>query len=195
MRTRIIAAAVAALSLVLVGFAAADDPGRPEPPPVQGVGCVAPTSIEPISQGELLSPGEFFQTRTGMHECFDRVVFDIAGEPGGVKVDYVTEITSDPAGFLLDIPNAGGILQVRIPHELPRTSDRPRDGEPLTVLAPGVHTVKSVIQAGSFEGISQVAIGVDGQQPFRAFLLPRRPGLPGMIVIDIAHAPVETVEP
>ena len=88
MRTQVIAAGVAALCLGLVGLAAADDPGGPPPPPpAKGVGCDAPTSIEPISLGELLSPGELIQARTGHHLCFDRLVLDVDGVPGGVKVD------------------------------------------------------------------------------------------------------------
>ncbi|MEU2516239.1 AMIN-like domain-containing (lipo)protein [Streptomyces syringium] len=127
--------------------------------------------------------------RTGRHECFDRMVLDVEGpghRPIGYRVGYVGRLSQDGSGD--DIHVAGGaILEVRVaaPSYDPatgRATYRAKAGRPL----PGVdvtdyRTFKDTRFAGSFEGDTQIGLGVRARLPFRVFQWNHH------IVIDVAH--------
>ena len=46
------------------------------------------------------------KVRTGRHDCFDRVVFEIDGPAAGYRVEYVSEVRTEGEGAVL--PLAGG---------------------------------------------------------------------------------------
>ncbi len=115
--------------------------------------------------------------RPGRHDCFDRLVVDIAGKPGaGYDVRYVDVYRAEGSGDAL--PVAGGAvlsLTVRAPsHKAIRTSVN------------GYRTFRDVVWGGSFEGQSSFGLGVRGRLPFRVFQLDG-PGNGTRLVIDVAH--------
>ncbi|MEV5935822.1 hypothetical protein AB0L56_24595 [Streptomyces sp. NPDC052079] len=127
--------------------------------------------------------------RTGRHDCFDRMVVDLPGAGRGdigYSVQYVDRLHQDGSGRA--IPVAGGaVLEVRVaaPSYAPETGEptyparaaRPLPGVDLT----GYRTFRDARFAGSFEGDSQVGLGVRARLPFRVLELQDR------LVIDVAH--------
>jgi hypothetical protein len=123
--------------------------------------------------------------RTGRHDCFDRVVFDLAGPAAGYRVEYVDQVVQDGSGAVLPVPG-GARLLVNVHH--PAYDDA---GNP-TILPPstagqqvadvrGYRTLRSVVHGGSFEGTTTFGVGVRARLPFRAFVTGSR------VVVDVAH--------
>ncbi|MFF8034682.1 MULTISPECIES: hypothetical protein [unclassified Streptomyces] len=127
--------------------------------------------------------------RTGRHACFDRMVVDLPGvAPGGLgySVRYVDRLHQDGSGR--HVPVAGGaVLEVRVaaPSYDPATGEPAypaRAGRPLPgVGLTGYRTFRDARFAGSFEGETQLGLGVRARLPFRVLQLKDH------IVIDVAH--------
>lgn len=127
--------------------------------------------------------------RTGRHDCFDRMVVDLPGAGRGdlgYSVRYVDRLYQDGSGR--PVPVAGGaVLEVRVaaPSYTPGTGEPTypaRAGRPLPgVDLTGYRTFRDARFAGSFEGETQVGLGVRARLPFRVL------ELPGHLVIDVAH--------
>lgn len=127
--------------------------------------------------------------RTGRHDCFDRMVVDLPGTAQGdlgYSVRYVDRLLQDGSGR--PIPVAGGaVLEVRVaaPSYAPETGEPTypaRAGHPLPgVNLTGYRTFRDARFAGSFEGETQIGLGVRARLPFRVL------ELPGRLVIDVAH--------
>jgi hypothetical protein len=126
--------------------------------------------------------------RTGRHDCFDRMVFDVPGGGSGLTyyVGYVDRFYADPSGQY--IPVAGGaILQVVVgaPSYDPDTYTPVYPGRVGRQL-PGVNvsgysTFRDTRFGGSFEGQTQIGLGVRARLPFRVLQLSDR------LVVDVAH--------
>ncbi|MFJ4980165.1 hypothetical protein ACIP6X_33365 [Streptomyces coeruleorubidus] len=127
--------------------------------------------------------------RTGRHTCFDRMVVDMpgAGSDVGYSVRYVDQLHQDGSGR--HIPVAGGaVLEVRVaaPAYDPETGAatypgrvaRPLPGVDLT----GYRTFRDTRFAGSFEGETQIGLGVRARLPFRVLQLD------GRVIVDVAHS-------
>ena len=127
--------------------------------------------------------------RTGRHACFDRMVVDVPGAGSGVgyTVGYVDRLYQDGSGR--HIPVAGGaVLEVRVaaPSYDPETGAptypgrvaRPLPGVDLT----GYRTFRDTRFAGSFEGDTQIGLGVRARLPFRVLRLDDR------VIVDVAHS-------
>lgn len=132
-----------------------------------------PKSVQDLRQGEVDG------VRTGRHQCFDRVVVDIDGPPGGYLVRYVDQVTADGSGQTVTTPG-GARLQLTVQN--PSYSNT-RLGTRLANVT-GYQTLRSVVYAGSFEGYTTYGVGVRARLPFRVF---RIPGSHGKIVLDVAH--------
>ncbi|MFF8974556.1 hypothetical protein [Streptomyces sp. NPDC014995] len=127
--------------------------------------------------------------RTGRHDCYDRMVIDIPGagsETLGYSVRYVDRIYQDGSGQY--IPVAGGaVLEVRVhaPSYDPETGEPTyagRPGRPLPgVNLTGYSTFRDARFVGSFEGDTQIGLGVRARLPFRVLRLADH------LVIDVAH--------
>ncbi|MFI8092208.1 hypothetical protein ACIF9R_28450 [Streptomyces sp. NPDC086080] len=127
--------------------------------------------------------------RTGRHDCFDRMVVDLPGATTdglGYSVQYVDRLYQDGSGR--HIPVAGGaVLEVRVaaPSYDPETGEPTypaRAGNPLPgVNLTGYRTFRDARFAGSFEGATQIGLGLRARLPFRVL------ELPGRLVIDVAH--------
>ncbi|MER5996681.1 MULTISPECIES: AMIN-like domain-containing (lipo)protein [Streptomyces] len=126
--------------------------------------------------------------RTGRHDCHDRMVVDLPGADRlGYSVRYVDRLYQDGSGR--PVPVAGGaVLEVRVaaPAYAPETGEPTypaRAGHPLPgVDLTGYRTFRDARFAGSFEGETQVGLGVRARLPFRVLELQDR------IVIDVAHS-------
>jgi hypothetical protein len=127
---------------------------------------------------------DLYLVRPGRHGCYDRVVFDVNGVvdgPGtvGFHVAYVDgggDVTADGSGE--PVPAAGGAaltVVVRAPAQGTGTSGHQpgrllaRVGDPLvtTDQVAGWPALREVVFAGSFEGQTTFAVGVDRRLPFR----------------------------
>ncbi|PYF96309.1 hypothetical protein SAMN05216184_1209 [Georgenia satyanarayanai] len=133
-------------------------------------------SAEP--SGDPLLPVDL---RVGDHEGFDRVVVELAGEGvPGWQVEYVDEAIEDGRGEEVDV-DGEAILSVHVSGT--RYPDEGEEhyvpGEPLE----GPDVVEEVHYLGTFEGLTQLFIGVDGgPADYRVFTLAD----PARLVIDVA---------
>ncbi|MFE7762535.1 hypothetical protein [Streptomyces sp. NPDC057438] len=125
--------------------------------------------------------------RTGRHACYDRMVFDV---PGGGRisyhVQYVERLYTDGGGQYIPV-KGGAILDIRIgawSYDL-------EAGEPTYpgvvgkrlpgVDVSGYSTFRDTRFGGTFEGQTQVGLGVRARLPFRVLRLDDR------VVVDVAH--------
>lgn len=134
--------------------------------------------------------------RTGRHDCYDRLVIDLAGRPtAGYDVRYVDPpLRADGSGNPLFVAG-GAILQVivRAPAYTAAGASAvpwPSVGHPITrpdqFDAGGYRTFQDLVWAGSFEGQSTFGLGVRARLPFRVLTLDG-PGAGTRLVVDVAH--------
>jgi hypothetical protein len=126
--------------------------------------------------------------RAGRHACFDRLVVDLpgAGDGVGYRVGYVDRLHQDGSGTPIPV-GGGAVLEVRVaaPAYDPETgaptypgrAGRPLPGVDLT----GYRTFRDARFAGSFEGDTQIGLGVRARLPFRVTQLSDR------VIVDVAH--------
>lgn len=140
----------------------------------------------PKNEGPDYSLYQLTNIRTGQHDCFDRMVFDLNGRAAaGYNVQYVNNVYADGSGQL--IPLAGGAkLQIVIKAAAYDANGHPTYPGVVGKKLPGVNvagyqTFREAKFAGSFEGITTVGLGVRAKLPMRAFKLDNR------VVVDVAH--------
>jgi len=127
--------------------------------------------------------------RTGRHTCYDRMVIDIPGAAKnhlGYSVRYVDHLRQDGSGRLIPV-GGGAVLEVRVsaPSYDPRTgkstyparSGRPLPGVDLT----GYRSFRDTRFGASFEGDTQLGLGVRTRLPFRVLRVD------GQVIVDVAH--------
>ncbi|TDE95781.1 hypothetical protein EXU48_05820 [Occultella glacieicola] len=122
--------------------------------------------------------------RAAEHEDFDRVVLEFVGTgtPGWVA-DYVDGATEDGSGEPIDLEGEAD-LQISVSN-----TRYPNEGEagyydgPRQFEAEG-DEIEEVHVAGTFEGLTQVVVGIDTDgAPFRVFALTD----PVRVVLDVQH--------
>jgi len=118
--------------------------------------------------------------RAGHHDCFDRVVVDVAGNPGAGFVVQYAPVFQEAKGDRIPLR---GAADLRVVLFAPATTLG--NGTELAQTA-GFPTVLQVASAGSFEGQTTIGVGVRARLPFRVFTL-AGPGSGGRVVIDVAH--------
>ncbi|KUJ65898.1 hypothetical protein ACZ90_42795 [Streptomyces albus subsp. albus] len=126
--------------------------------------------------------------RTGQHDCYDRIVFDISASGGrtGYRVGYVDKFHQDGSGEEIPV-NGGAILQISV--DAPsydavsgKQTYAGRAGENLPgVNLAGYRTFKDTRYGASFEGQTQVAVGTRARLPFRVL----QSG--DQLIVDVAH--------
>ncbi len=131
-----------------------------------------------------MSAGMLTNVRAGRHPCFDRLVLDVDAPLTGWSVRYVDQVVTD--GEPREVPVRGGarlevVARVGV---VPTDSFFLPTGE--LVDTTGYRTFRHVAWAGSFEGVSTVALGVRARLPFRVFVLPG-PGTGSRLVVDVGH--------
>jgi hypothetical protein len=152
-------------------------------------------SLPKAGQGTLPVPDALLtDVRAGQQACYDRLVLDIRGPAdfASWRVQYVPQVLQDASG--LPVPLRGGaFLQIGFgasDHTAAGTPTyRPADRTELVDVS-GYRTFRQVAWAGSFEGVTQIGLGVRAHLPFRVFTVA---GIPGSahgtrLVIDVAHA-------
>jgi hypothetical protein len=132
--------------------------------------------------------GQLTNVRTGRHDCFDRIVFDVRGKPAWVRVHYVQNVYTSGEGAI--VPLRGGakleiILAVPSYDDAGNSTYNPANGNELTNVS-GYRTFRQVALAGSFEGRTAVGLGVRARLPFRVFTLTGTNNT-SRIVVDVAH--------
>ncbi|WP_254666162.1 hypothetical protein [Streptomyces sp. WMMB 322] len=128
--------------------------------------------------------------RTGRHDCYDRMVLDVRpGTPAGspaYRVRYVDRLYQDGSGRRIDV-GGGAVLEIvaTAPAYDPDTYEATypgRGGKPLPgVNLKGYKTFRDARFGASFEGTTQLGLGVRARLPFRVLELGDR------LVIDVAH--------
>ena len=128
--------------------------------------------------------------RTGRHDCYDRLVVDLNGGPAAAyHVEYVDAVYHDGSGALVHL-DGGARLQIVVYAPSYDIADghltyTPADPAHLADVT-GYRTFRQVADAGSFEGQTNIGLGVRARLPFRVFTL-AGPGSGSRLVIDVAH--------
>ncbi|SEE27180.1 AMIN-like domain-containing (lipo)protein [Ruania alba] len=181
---------------------AAEPTAEPSEDPTSDQESSEPTETAPTSEDEPSEGAEPFpadtstdtqaqegepdallvDARTGAHEGFDRVVieFDGTGTPGWTA-EYVDEAVQDGSGnpILLE---GDAVLEVRL--DGTRYPEKTDDYFSPTTLDHEGEEVEQVDVGGTFEGYTQVVLGIDDSDaPFRVFSLTD----PVRVVIDVQH--------
>src|SRR5205823_1114221 len=112
--------------------------------------------------------------RAGRHDCWDRLVIDVRS-PGanGYNVRYVDQVYNDPTGD--PVPLRGGaflqiVVQAPAYDAWGNPTYTPANRSEL-VNVTGWQTFRQVAWAGSFEGQTNIGLGVRARLPFRVFVL------------------------
>lgn len=133
-------------------------------------------------QSSPMTSGLVAGLRPGQHTCFDRLVFDIGDGSGqvGYDVRYVDKVTNPASG--VTVPVAGGArLQITI--HAPATKQYPAGG---STTFNGWSSFRQVRWVSSFEGHTDVGLGVRARLPMRAFVLSNADGSK-RLVVDVAN--------
>ncbi|GHI04023.1 hypothetical protein AQI88_07915 [Streptomyces cellostaticus] len=185
---RRIGAAVAALLLAGAGWGAATTAADAAPaataratacPTGWGSGAKGGTAVGSVPLKDI---------KTGRHDCFDRMVFAVPGGGShiGYSVRYVNRLHQSASGRYIPV-GGGAVLDVHVgaPSYDPVTGAVTypgKVGRPLPgVNLSGYRTFKDTRYAGSFEGETQIGLGVRARLPFRVIQLSDR------LVVDVAH--------
>ena len=143
-----------------------------------GTADPAPKTQRPSVPSRLAVVG----VRVGAHEGFDRVVVDLEGDGNpGWFVDYTSTPMQETVGqplqvagnFFLNI-NVDGTVY---PFELGKNNDVP------VTMAGDTGNVIDVISAGTYEGRSQVVVGLRSELPYSVQVLKD----PTRVVVDIVQ--------
>jgi hypothetical protein len=188
----VVLALLALLSAVALGLIGSLVPAGASTTPYCGIawGSLPKDSggAHPVT-GALLT-----DVRAGEQACYDRLVLDVRGpvDVASWHVQYVSQVTQDASGRPVPL-RGGAFLQVGV-----GASDHTAAGVPTyrpanpseLVDVSGFRTFRQVAWAGSFEGVSQIGLGVRARLPFRVFALPGIPGSPDgtRVVIDVANS-------
>jgi hypothetical protein len=169
---------------------------------VAAIALVAPSSATAhaapycgITWGSLakaagtLSSDPLFNVRAGRHNCYDRVVLDLDGDPAGYTVRYVSAVHAQGSGHIVPL-RGGAFLQIDLqaPAYDSNTGTptyKPANPKEL-VNVNGWRTFRQLSFGGSFEGYTTIGLGVRARLPFRVFTLDG-PGDTSRLVIDVAH--------
>ena len=149
-------------------------------------GCSTPWGSLPKASARMAA-GPLTGARSGRHDCFDRLVIDLAGTAPGFSVRYVDAVLTEGRGSV--VPLRGGAklqLVVRAPayNTNGTPSFRPVNSAEVVNVA-GYATFRQVAWAGSFEGQTTLGLGVRARLPFRVFTLQDARG--SRLVLDVAH--------
>jgi hypothetical protein len=126
--------------------------------------------------------------RGGRHACFDRLVVDLRGPAPAYLVRYVDRVTEDGSGRVVPL-RGGARLQVTVfapaYDASGRLTYRPANRRELVDVA-GYRTFRQVAWAGTFEGYTNLGLGVRARLPFRVLRIDG-PGGGSRLVVDVAH--------
>ncbi|GII24627.1 AMIN-like domain-containing (lipo)protein [Planosporangium mesophilum] len=138
---------------------------------------------------DALSTAVLLYSRTGQHDCYDRVVFEFDGPANGYAISY-GEAYTEGQGLALSPYTAGGAV-LKVTLLAPAYYQSGAEAYPYrsgdhTANVVGYQTLRDVVFGGSFEGYTSFAVGVRARLPYRVFVL-SGPGTHSRIVLDVAH--------
>ena len=127
--------------------------------------------------------------RTGRHECWDRLVIDLAGMPApGYVVAYTEKFYQVGTGF--ELPVTGGAILTIEANAPAQPTQQWAIGthivSPEQFSAGGYRTFRDLVYGGTYAGYTHFGLGVRARLPFRVFTLDG-PGGGSRLVIDVAH--------
>ena len=160
-------------------------PVAPPPGPRCALGWDAQDEVsDPMSGAPVVD------VRAGVHDCFDRLVVDLADAVApGYAVRYVDAVRQIASGEPIAL-SGGAFLEVvvRAPAVDVDTgaSTFPRAGQSELVDVAGFPAFRQVAWAGYQEGLTELGLGVRARLPFRVFTL-AGPGDRQRVVVDVAH--------
>jgi hypothetical protein len=136
--------------------------------------------------------GYLDDVRAGRHTCYDRLVIDITGSTTyhNWQVGYVPQVVEDGSGRVVHL-RGGAYLQIRL--EAPTVTPNgtltyvPANNGELVNVA-GYRTFRQVALTGSFEGVTNISVGVRARLPFRVFTVSGPHANETRVVVDVAHA-------
>jgi hypothetical protein len=174
-----------AVSAVLVLAAVFVLPGTA----VAGDDLPAPTGVSPVTGTATVPPWDphpptLVGVRTGLHEHYDRTVFDFTGGTPGYRVEYgplVAEGTGDP------VPLAGAVT-LRVVFDGAYPFDPATGAQTIDlrrVYDPRLPTLRQIKSGGAYEGYVTFGLGLADRVGFRVLRLADPP----RIAVDVAHQP------
>lgn len=121
------------------------------------------------------------------NDCYDEIVItlDSGGAAPGYVIEYIPEVLQEGSGFPLDLAGTAALsVIVDSPtHDQDFQSTLPDTIEnDAMVDVTGFGAIEQVAFGGSFEGMTTLGFGIDGERPFTV------QADPGQIVIQIAHS-------
>jgi len=124
----------------------------------------------------------------GRHDCYERFVFEMqgAGVAPGWSVGYRQPLVADPSGQPVNLLGDADLqIIVRVwtvaPYQDFPAEWLPYQG-PKDVVAQGFVALREARYISSFEGVTQIGLGLDEQRPIRVSWLDGPPRL----VVDIS---------
>jgi hypothetical protein len=152
------------------------------PPAAAARACDLDWTRTPQHAGTMVR-SRISQVSAGRHACFDRLVIRLGkGKRAGYRVRYVKKIVQDGSGKTIRVHGRGKLSIVAL---APATRHFPVSSRHLVDVT-GFRSLRQVVCAGSFEGITSFGVGVRARLPFRVFRL-RGPGKGSRLVVDVAH--------
>lgn len=135
------------------------------------------------TRSEGPSTAQVAGVRAGEHACFDRLVIDLGkGAQPGYHVRYVSSFRAQGSG--MPVPLRGGAkLDITVADNA--ASGFPASGSELADVS-GFRSLRQVADGGSFEGTTEIGLGVRSRLPFRVMVV-HGPGSGSRLVIDVAH--------
>lgn len=118
--------------------------------------------------------------RSGVQPGFDRVVLEFTG-PGtpGWQAKYVDSASRQGSGEAIS-PGGSAIISIVLTGTtIPQPGQATVPGGPIATA--GTTAIKGVFNDGTFEGMTQVVLGIDGKKAFRVFYVANPP----RVVIDV----------
>jgi hypothetical protein len=150
-----------------------------------GASCQVSWGTGDQSSGQSAGPhtGKVSSLRGGTHRCYDRLVIDLGpGQQPGYQVRYVAEVDSQGSGNPVPLR---GRAQLLVQIDANARPSFPAGSSELVNVS-GYRVLRQVAGAGSFEGVTDIGVGVKGKRPFRVRLL-SGPGQDSRLVIDVAR--------
>ena len=131
--------------------------------------------------------GPITNVRSGRHACYDRLVIDLKGKAPGYTVKYVNTFTGAASGLPIALRGGAKLsVTVNAPAYTPKgTASYTPPSRTNVVDVTGYRTFRQVRWDSSFEGYTQLGLGVRARLPFRVLTL--QDATTSRLVIDVAH--------
>ncbi len=156
-------------------------------PPTTAPGGGDPTAgwtTRPVSvDRQILAPPLPALTgiRSAAHPGYDRITFDFTGTLPGYQVRYVDTVTQDGSGETVAMPGRRYLLITFQPAQAQTDSGEPTVRPRRATLDHPM--LRGYVITGDFEGVVNVALGLDDVVGFRVGEIP---GATGRVYVDVA---------